>query len=79
MKAQCPLLAARPVQAPSSATLRLTEGGQGRAEPPKAPGRAYQLVTEEIGTAPEMTAGMSFLLYFDHVIIMRFFVSYMSY
>ena len=58
MKAQCPLLAARPVQAPSSATLRLTEGGQGRAEPPKAPGRAYQLVTEEIRFEPEVSFGM---------------------
>ena len=60
MKAQCPLLAARSVQAPAPATLRLTDGGQGRAEPPKAPGRAYQLVTEEIRSALEVSAGMFF-------------------
>ena len=53
-------MAARSVQAPTPATLRLTDGSQGRAEPPKAPGRAYQLVAEEIRTAPEVTAGMSF-------------------
>ena len=58
MKAQCPLLAVRPVQAPELATLRLTDRGQGRAEPLKAPGHAYQLVTEEIRSAPEVSAGM---------------------
>ena len=58
MKAQCPLLVARLVQAPAPATLRLTDGGQGRAEPPKALGRAYQLMTEEIRSLLEVSADM---------------------
>ena len=62
MKAQCPLLAARPVHAPAPATLRLTDGGQGRAEPLKAKGRVYQLMAEETGTVPKVMAGMYFLL-----------------
>ena len=70
MKAQCPLLAARSVQAPTPATLRLTDGSQGRAEPPKAPWHAYQLVTEEIRSTPEVSAAMFFLLYLVYVMIM---------
>ena len=58
MKAQCPLMASRSVHAPTLATLRLTDGGQGRAEPPKALGRAYQLMTEEIRSLLEVSADM---------------------
>ena len=43
MKAHCPLLAARPAQAPALATLLITDRVQGRAESPKARGGAFQL------------------------------------
>ena len=51
-------LAAGPVQAPASATLRITGGGQGGAEPPRAQGRAFQLVAEEVRAVPDAAAGM---------------------
>ncbi|CAH1418425.1 unnamed protein product [Lactuca virosa] len=38
VKANCPLLAAKPVQAPMPTTLRITDGRPVRAEPPKAQG-----------------------------------------
>ncbi|CAH1420926.1 unnamed protein product [Lactuca virosa] len=38
VKTNCPQLVARPAQALALATLRITDGGQGRAEPLKARG-----------------------------------------
>ena len=58
MRVNCPQLAAGSVQAPAPATLRITGGGQGGAEPPRAQGRVFQLVTEEVRAVPETAAGM---------------------
>ena len=58
MKANCPLLAAKPMQAASPATLRNTDGIPVRAEPPKAQGRAFQLTAEEARAVPDVVAGM---------------------
>lgn len=43
VKAQCPLLAARLVQAQATSTLRLIDERQGRVELPRAQGRDFQL------------------------------------
>ena len=45
------------------ATLRITDGSQGRAEPPKARGRAFQLTAEEAKTTPDVVAGMFLSFY----------------
>ena len=58
MKANSPLLATKPVQAPALATLRIIDRVQGRAEPTSARGRAFQLMAEEARTAPDVVAGM---------------------
>ncbi|CAH1445284.1 unnamed protein product [Lactuca virosa] len=58
LKANCPLLAAKPAQAPAPTTLRITDGRPVRAEPPKAQGRAFQLTAEEARAAPDVVAGM---------------------
>ena len=58
MRANCRQLAARPVQAPAPATLRITGGGQGGVEPSRAQGRAYQLAAEEVRAVPDAAAGM---------------------
>ena len=58
MRVNCPRLAAGPVQAPALATLRITGGGQGGAEPPRAQGRAFQLAAEEVGAVSDAAAGM---------------------
>ena len=58
MKANCPLLAAKPVQAAASATLRIKDRRPVRAEPPKAQGLAFQLTAEEARAAPDVVAGM---------------------
>ena len=44
LRVNCPQLAAGPVQAPAPATLRITGGVQGGAKPPRALGRAFQLI-----------------------------------
>ncbi|KAI3522318.1 hypothetical protein L1887_11858 [Cichorium endivia] len=53
------------VQAPTPATLRITDGRQGRAEAPKGKGRAFQLTAEEACTAPDVVTG-TFLSYCGH-------------
>ena len=58
LRVNCPQLAAGPVQAPAPATLRITGGGQGGAEPPRAQGHAFQLAAEEVEAVPDATAGM---------------------
>ena len=58
MRANCPQLVAGPVQAPAQTTLRITGGGQSGAEPPRAQGRAFQLMAEEVRAEPDSAAGM---------------------
>ena len=58
LRVNCPQLTAGPVQAPAPATLRITGGGQGGAEPPRAQGRAFQLAAEEVRAVPDAAAGM---------------------
>ena len=58
MRANCPQLTAEPVQAPAPATLRITGGGQGGAEPPRAQGHAFQLIAEEVRAVPDAVMGM---------------------
>ena len=58
MRANCRQLAARPVQAPAPATLRITGGGHGGAQPPRAQGRAFQLTEEEVRAEADAAAGM---------------------
>ena len=40
------------------ATLRITGGGQGGAEPSRAQGRAFQLIAEEVRAEPDTAASM---------------------
>ena len=58
LRVNCPQLSAGPVQALAPATLRITGGSQGVAEPPRAQGRAFQLIAEEVRAEPVTTAGM---------------------
>ena len=58
LRVNCPQFAAGPVQAPTPATLRITSGSQGGAEPPRAQGRALQLAAEEVRAVPDAAAGM---------------------
>ena len=58
MRANCPKLVARPVQAPAPATLRIIGGGQGGADPSRAQGRAFQLTAKEVRSEPDAAAGM---------------------
>ena len=58
LRVNCLQLAAGPVHAPAPAPLRITGGGQGGAEPPRAQGRVFQLVAEEVRAVPEIAAGM---------------------
>ena len=66
-KANCPMLtASAPVKAPAPATLRITDGRQGKAEAPVVRSRAFQLTAEEARAAPDVVTGMisSFYLLF---------------
>ena len=58
MKAQFPLLAAKLTQASTPTTLRIADGRPVKAEPPKAQGRAFQLMAEEARAAPDVVIGM---------------------
>ncbi|KAL7608806.1 hypothetical protein Lser_V15G12358 [Lactuca serriola] len=61
-RAQCPgLAAAGQVAAPDPATLRITDGHQGRVEAPTARSRAFQLTAEDAREAPDVVMG-SFLV-----------------
>ena len=59
--------------APAPATLRITDGRQGRAEAPAVGGRALQMTTLEARSAPDV-AGMRFpfsvLLFVHDYIVM---------
>ena len=64
-KANCPqLTVSAPVKAPAPATLRITDGRQGKAEAPVVRSRAFQLTTEEARAAPDVVTGMILSLYF---------------
>ena len=64
-KANCPqLTASAPFKAPTPATLRITDGRQGKAEAPVVRSRAFQLTTEEACTTPDVVTGMILSLYF---------------
>ena len=58
MKANCPLLAARPAHASAPATLRVIDGHQGRVEPPRVRGDAFQFTTEEVRVVSYVFIGM---------------------
>ena len=70
MKANCPLLTAKSAQAPAPATLRITDGRPGRAEPLKAQGRAFQVTAEEAMPASDVVADMfmSLILFIVYVL-----------
>ena len=44
--------------APAPATLRITDGRQGRAEAPVAKSRAFQMIAEEARATPDVVTGM---------------------
>ena len=54
VKDSCPLLAARPVQAPTSTTLRITDECQGRTKPPRSKGYTFHLTIKEDRVAPNI-------------------------
>ena len=58
LRVNCPQLTAGPVQVPAPATLRITGGGQGGAEPPRAQGRASHLTAKEVRAVSDAAAGM---------------------
>ena len=62
MKAQCTLLAAKLVQAPTLATLWINDGSQGKSEPPRARGCAFRLTVKEARTTLDVVAGMVLFL-----------------
>ena len=60
-KSQCPSLAAvGKVVAPAPATLRITDGRQGRADAPVAKSRAFQMTAAEARATPDVVTGMYF-------------------
>lgn len=63
MKAYCPLLAAILVQAPTLATLRITDSWLGKAEAPKTRGRAYQLTTKEDKVVLDVVSSMYLFIF----------------
>ena len=46
------------MQAPTPTTLRITGGGQGGAEPPRAQGHTFKLTAEEVRVEPDTVASM---------------------
>ena len=64
MKADRLHLASRAVQTPAPATLRIIDGRQGKAEAPKARGRAFQLIAEEARATPVVMASMYYLYFY---------------
>ena len=77
MKTNCPLLIARPAQAPAPTTLRIRDGSQGRAERSKAWGRAFQLTAEEARTSPDVVAGMFLSLILLIIFVLCLYVFYL--
>ena len=58
MKDKCPLLTGGLAQAPTLASLSITNERLGRAEPPRARGRAFQLTAEEARATLDVVTGM---------------------
>lgn len=63
MKANCPLLTSRPVQASAPTTLWIMDGRQERYEELQAKGRAYQLTVEEPKVALDIVTGMCLFIF----------------
>lgn len=57
VKAECLLLVAKPVLAPTPVTLRTIDGHRGKLEALNAMGRAFKLTAEEAKTIPVVFAG----------------------
>lgn len=57
MKVNCPLLAAKTTQVLVPATLRITDGHQGKTDPSRGEGRAFQLGVEEARATPYIVTG----------------------
>ncbi|XP_052626750.1 uncharacterized protein LOC111890364 [Lactuca sativa] len=57
VKANYSSLAARPAQAPAPTTLMIIDGSQGRTEPPRARGRAFQLTAWEASATQNVVTG----------------------
>lgn len=66
MKDNYPLLLARSTQDLTLATLRVTDGRQGKADTPKARVRAFQLTLEEARAAPNVII-LSVILWYSYV------------
>ena len=64
LKAGCPQLTQGSTQAPTPATLRITDGRLGKAEASRAHGRAFQLTVEQVRASPDVVAGMYLLFNF---------------
>ena len=65
-KAECPQLQGSSQGAPQGSAptaIRATESRPVKAEAPRAPGRAFQLTTEEVRAAPDVVAGMYSFVY----------------
>ena len=71
-KAECPYLTHGSTQASAPATLHVTDSRSGKAEPPRARGRAVQLTAEEVRAAPDVIAGTYLHIY----VILRFVYAY---
>lgn len=73
MRVNCPLLVARPDQVPTPATLRITDGQQGRANSPSARCYTFQLTTKEGRAAKDVVTSIfpfiifSFIFWYDYV------------
>ena len=52
------LLTAKPAQVPVPAIMRITDGRQGKVEPPRAQGRAFQITVEEASKSPGVVTCM---------------------
>lgn len=75
MKAECTLLVVKPVQALAPATLRITDGHQGKVISPMARGRAFQLIEEEARAAPDVIASVfQFYIFVELFIVYAYFV-----
>lgn len=70
VKADFPFLSSRSIQTPAPATLRITDGHQGKDEAPKSQGRDFKLTTEEARAGPAVITG------FYTFIFLSIYISY---
>lgn len=73
-KVDCPRLIGGVVTVRALATLRITDGHEGRAESPLVRNWAFQLQTNETRVPPHAIVGM-FHFYFLHALLYSFFLS----